>query len=91
MADAWAPQRAAVRACMARDGISQVQLATDLGISPKHLSGMLTGRADGSLEIWVSVANLLGMQWALMPRLSDRRRRSVLEMARLAWQTKEHH
>lgn len=76
---------------MAQHGISQVQLATDLGITPKHLNQMLTGAADGRLEIWVAIAGLLGMEWALMPRLNDRRRHTVLEMAKLAWHTKEHH
>jgi plasmid maintenance system antidote protein VapI len=72
-------------------GVSQVQLAGDLGITTKHVNQMLTGRADGSLEIWVAMAGLLGMEWALMPRVNDRRKGTHLAMSKLAWHTKEHH
>lgn len=69
MTDSWAPQRAAVRAALKDVGLTQVQVARDLGISEKHLSQMLTGKADGSLRLWVEMVGLLGMTWQLVKEI----------------------
>lgn len=66
--DPWAVQRALVRAALRNQGRAHIMAARDLGISEKHLSQMLTGRADGSLRLWVALADLLGMEWQLVPR-----------------------
>lgn len=65
--DAWAPQRAAVRRALRDKGISQAQLARDLGLSPKHVNQMLTGAMDGRLPLWVGMAHRLEMTWQLTP------------------------
>lgn len=63
----WDPQRKAVRDALKARNMSQAQFARDLGITPKHLSQMLTGATDGRLELWVQMAELLGMTWQLTP------------------------
>jgi len=63
--DAWASQRDAVKRALKDAGINQSEMAHKIGISPKHLSQMLNGKTDGRLEIWVAMADALGMTWQL--------------------------
>ena len=71
---AWAPQRQMVRDELKRQGISQGELARRIGASEKHLSQMLTGAADGRLELWVRIAAELDLEWHLRPSLESLRR-----------------
>jgi transcriptional regulator with XRE-family HTH domain len=64
---AWAPQRKQVRDALAAQGMSQAKLARRIGISPKHLSQMLTGASDGKLDHWAAMARELGLEWQLRP------------------------
>lgn len=41
-------------------GLTQSELAREAGISEKHLSGILTGRVTGSIELWDFLLLVLG-------------------------------
>ncbi|SDH69578.1 Helix-turn-helix [Sinosporangium album] len=60
--------RAELRAALARAGITQAAAARRLGISPKHLSQMLTGKAGVNLDI----ATLCGRELAIRSRRARR-------------------
>jgi|SRR5882672_3039596 len=64
---AWAPQRRQVRQALQRQGLSQARLAHKIGVTEKHISQMLTGKADGKTEMWVAMAKVLGLEWQLRP------------------------
>ena len=70
----WAPQRKMIRDELKRREWSQAMLAHKIGVTEKHMSQMLTGKADGSLEHWVHMAAVLGMEWHLRPSLEGLRR-----------------
>lgn len=54
--------REQVRAALTAVGISQAAVARELGLSTKHLSQMLTGRAPLSLEWAERIVALCGMR-----------------------------
>lgn len=62
---AWAAQRLAIRRELKRQEMSQAELARRIGITTKHMSQMLTGVMDGRLELWVAMADALGLEWQL--------------------------
>lgn len=51
--------RAEVRVILARAGMSQAEASRRLGVSQKHVSDMLTGRAGMSPD-WAEIAALCG-------------------------------
>ena len=58
---AWLTQlRAAVLRHIAAERSSQAALAAHLGITPKHMSQMLTGRVAGSAEMLDRIAIVVG-------------------------------
>jgi transcriptional regulator with XRE-family HTH domain len=46
-----------------RAGIPQAELAARAGLTPKHVSQVLSGKADGSFEAWEKLAEVLGRSW----------------------------
>lgn len=50
MADLQTELRLEVRDCLKAAGMSQAKAARALGITPKHMSQMLTGKAPMSIE-----------------------------------------
>ncbi|MFF8610860.1 helix-turn-helix domain-containing protein [Streptomyces sp. NPDC015346] len=50
-----------VRTLLETSGVSQAQAARQLGLSTKHMSQMLTGRAGLSLERAEEILGLCGM------------------------------
>lgn len=70
-ADAWEPQRGAIRTALAGAGLTQVQVATQLNTTQKHISCVLNGKTAGSLELWARLADLVGMSWQLAPETSS--------------------
>lgn len=46
-----------------RAGIPQAELAARSGLTQKHVSQILTGKADGSFETWEKLAEVLGRRW----------------------------
>lgn len=59
----------AVRASLEESGRTQKSLATELGISHKHLSVILNGSSHGSLVLWNRLLLAAGVQigWKLAP------------------------
>lgn len=57
----------AVKKSLVETEMTQKSLAAKVGISEKHLSLMLNGKATGSLEVWDSLLNASGVQigWKL--------------------------
>lgn len=53
-----------------RQGMTQTQLAKQLGITQKHLSMVLNGRSHASLTMLDAAAEVLGTSWAVA--LGDR-------------------
>lgn len=60
--DAEDSLREQVRAALTAAGISQAFVARELGVSTKHLSQMLTGRAPLSLEWAERILDMCGMR-----------------------------
>jgi transcriptional regulator with XRE-family HTH domain len=55
-----------VRGGLSRKHFSQQDLARTVGVSEKHLSEMLSGKAAGSMELWQRLLDALdGAQWRL--------------------------
>lgn len=65
MVDPWEQQRGLIRQVLKDEAVSQAWLADYLGVSEKHLSQMLTGKANGSVYLWVEMATALGYSWTL--------------------------
>jgi transcriptional regulator with XRE-family HTH domain len=72
--------RAEVRARLAARRYTQASLAAHLGITPKHLNQILTGRVNGSPALLARVAEAVGLQIAVVvtdrepvPLAEDRR------------------
>jgi transcriptional regulator with XRE-family HTH domain len=63
--DAEGVLRAHVRAALRNAGLSQASAASDLGISQKHLSQMLTGRATLTLPWAEELLALCGVRLVL--------------------------
>ena len=49
-----------VKRRMEQDGLTQVEVATGLGISQKHLSQMLSGKVNGTIDMWQRLLDYLG-------------------------------
>ena len=49
-----------LRAALAEVGVRQRDLALAVGISEKHLSQLLTGKAEGSFAMWEALFAELG-------------------------------
>lgn len=41
-------------------------MARDLGVRPQHVSRVINGALDGHLDLWVQMAEYLGMTWQLV-------------------------
>jgi len=52
----------AVTVQLSKQGISQESFAATVGVTPKHLSQLLTGKAGGSLAIWNLMLFTLGIE-----------------------------
>lgn len=48
-----------------RQGMTQKLLAIRCDLSEKHVSQVLTGKAEGSFETWQAFARVLGMRWEI--------------------------
>jgi plasmid maintenance system antidote protein VapI len=68
-----------LRACIARAGISQAEVSRHLGITTKHMSQMLTGKAPISLDMAQDIAVVCGREIRIR---SVRRRRASDPAAR---------
>jgi transcriptional regulator with XRE-family HTH domain len=67
--DHWETQRAAVRTALKDRAISQAEFAYRLGITEKHMSQILTGRAAGSIQLWARGEGL--MLWATQDPMAE--------------------
>lgn len=54
---------AAIAAHLAASGMSQADLAREMGVSPKHVNQILTGKATGSPGLLDFAAFALGCEW----------------------------
>lgn len=62
MADLPAAIRTELLACIRKTGRSQAHIARTIGISPKHLSQLLTGQARFSMELANRIAFACGRE-----------------------------
>lgn len=51
----------AISYALVRSGLTQTQLARAAGLTEKHVSQMMTGRAVGSLAAWQSLMDAAGV------------------------------
>ena len=58
----------AVREALLERNRSQRWLAARVGISEKHVSQMLTGSIEGSLDVWDDMLRELDLALAIVPR-----------------------
>ena len=58
----------AVTVALHRKGMTQKLLAVRCGLSEKHVSQVLTGKAEGSFVTWQTFARALGMTWEVRLR-----------------------
>lgn len=56
------PLRDNIRRCVNESGLTQVSIAAHLGISEKHLSHMLLGKASMTLEWAARIADVCGYE-----------------------------
>ena len=42
--------------------LTQTEIAERVGITQKHLSGLMTGRSEGSLTMWQKILDTIGVQ-----------------------------
>jgi transcriptional regulator with XRE-family HTH domain len=56
-----ASAKAAIRAELAASGLSQKDLAQHLGLTEEHVSQVLTGKAVGSFDVLVRMAEAVGL------------------------------
>lgn len=68
MTDLQRAFRDAVRAQISTLGISQVELAAQVGCTPKHLSRMLGGYNGGTFELWEALFDALNLQVSVVAR-----------------------
>ncbi|HEY9367542.1 helix-turn-helix transcriptional regulator [Streptomyces sp.] len=66
--DLQAALRLEVRACLKVAGLSQAEAAQTLGISTKHMSQMLTGRAPMSIAWADRITRLTGRELLIASR-----------------------
>jgi transcriptional regulator with XRE-family HTH domain len=53
--------KAAIRAELKADGMTQADLAAYMGVSPKHVSQVLTGKVTGSMAFVERMASAVGL------------------------------
>jgi transcriptional regulator with XRE-family HTH domain len=53
--------KAAIRAALKADGATQIDLARCLGVTPKHVNCVLTGRQTGTFEFIEAMAHAVGL------------------------------
>ncbi len=58
--------KAAIRAELKADGCTQKDLARYLGVSEKHVSQVLTGKAEGHLRLISRMAEAVGLTVTVM-------------------------
>jgi transcriptional regulator with XRE-family HTH domain len=58
--------RAEVRSRLEARHVTQASLAAHLGISPKHLNQILSGKVTGSPDLLARMAEAMGMQIAIV-------------------------
>ncbi len=51
-------------------GMKQKDLARAAGVTPKHVSALMRGRASGSLELWMVLLECSG-RGSIIPELED--------------------
>jgi transcriptional regulator with XRE-family HTH domain len=68
--------RGLVRRAMQARGLSVTALATELGVSRKHLSNVLNGHASPSLALMLALGDATGVDPSLLICLLDRGRKS---------------
>ncbi len=64
--------RSTLRAEMARAGLTQEEVAEQAGISRVYVSRLLTGRADGSAEVWDKLLRTVGFELVVEARPSGK-------------------
>jgi hypothetical protein len=64
--DAERDLRIQVRAALIASGVSQAEAARQLGLSTKHMSQMLTGRATLTLDWAEHIVDLCGMRLVIL-------------------------
>ena len=68
MDDSQSALRTEVRSCLDGAGINQAAAARELGVSPKHLSQMLAGKATLTLEWAQNLLSLTGRELVIRSR-----------------------
>lgn len=58
----------AVTARLAEMGVTQRQMAGDLGLSEVHVSRILTGRVSGKIGTVSQLLDYVGLQYAIVPK-----------------------
>jgi transcriptional regulator with XRE-family HTH domain len=53
---------ALTRAELARRGMTQYELAVKAGMSPKHVSGVLSGSVNASVDKWGDILRAIGIE-----------------------------
>lgn len=66
--------RAEVSNCVALSGLSQAKIARTVGITAKHMSQVLTGKATLSADLAAQIAEACGRDLVIRSRRSQRRR-----------------
>jgi transcriptional regulator with XRE-family HTH domain len=54
-----------LRAAMEAEGMTQAQLCREMGVTQKHVSLMLNGKAGASLGLWDYAAYTLNRTWTV--------------------------
>jgi len=62
--------RLAVCGALDESGMTRAALARRIGITEKHLSHMLTGQAEGSLEVWSCMLTTFGITVLNVPNFA---------------------
>ncbi|MEU6725510.1 helix-turn-helix domain-containing protein [Nonomuraea wenchangensis] len=65
--------RAEVAKCITMSGMSQAQVARTVGITPKHMSQVLTGKAGLSAELAGRIAEACGRDLVIRSRRSQQK------------------
>jgi transcriptional regulator with XRE-family HTH domain len=63
--------KSAIKAALEADGCTQTDLADYLGLSQKHVSQVLTGKATGDLRMLVRMAAAVGLDLVASPSGAD--------------------
>lgn len=70
----------AVRAELARRGMTQKQLAEQVGVDPRQLSSSMTGRTNRVPPLWAAVLEGLDLELVAIPRRRLARLADELEL-----------